>query len=158
MLRVTLLGNLGADPDARYTAKGTPVVQLRVAVNQIRRGPDGERQENTEWFRVSISGPRADFASRLQKGNKVLVAGRLQIGHYTSKGGEARTSFDVWADDFEALSARPRDVEPALGGEADVADGVEVAEPVAAAGGVVNGSGRKTVARAATADLEDLPF
>ncbi len=157
MLRVTLLGNLGADPDVRFTAKGSSVVQLRVAVNQIRRGPDGERQENTEWFRVSISGPRADFAQRLQKGNRVLVVGRLQIGHYTSKDGEARTSFDVWADDFESLSLRPRDAEPVPGTETDVADAADAAEPVGAA--AVNGNGRKAVTRAAaSSDLEELPF
>jgi single stranded DNA-binding protein len=134
---------------------------LSVAVNQIRRGPDGERQENTEWFRVSVSGPRGDFAQRLQKGNRVLVAGRLQISHYTTKDGEPRTGFDVWADDFESVSLRPRDAEPLPGAEADVADAAESGEPVAApagAGGTVNGNGRKPVARAATADLEDLPF
>src|ERR687883_1344878 len=106
MLRVTLLGNMGADPEVRYTQKGTQMVSFRVAVNQVRTGPDGERQENTEWFRVRVSGRQTEFAQRLSKGARVLVFGRLDIGHYQSRDGETRTSFDVWADDVQAMSPR----------------------------------------------------
>src|SRR6188768_3195304 len=107
MLRATLLGNLGADPDQRFTAKGAQFVVFNVAVNQIRRGPDGERQESTEWFRVHVNGPRAEFAQRLSRGNRVMVIGRLSISHYTSKDGEPRTGFDVYADEIEAMTPRP---------------------------------------------------
>ena len=105
MLRVSLLGNMGADPELRYTAKGTQIASIRVAVNQVRTGPDGERQENTEWFRVRVSGPRADFVQRLSKGNRVLVIGRLDIGHYQSREGDTRTSFDVWADEVQLIGS-----------------------------------------------------
>src|SRR5919197_5977013 len=104
MLRVSLLGNMGADPEVRYTAKGTQIVSIRVAVNQVRTGPDGERQENTEWFRVRVAGRQSEFAQRLQKGQRVLVIGRLDISHYTSREGEARVGFDVWADDVQSMS------------------------------------------------------
>src|ERR671931_1709331 len=106
MLRVSLLGNLGADPELRYTQKGTPIASFRVAVNQVRTGPDGERQENTEWFRVRAMGRLSDFAQRLQKGTRVLVVGRLDIGHYQSREGDTRVSFDVWADEVLNVSAR----------------------------------------------------
>src|SRR5215207_3792607 len=123
MLRVTLLGNMGADPEVRYTKKGTQIASIRVAVNQVRTGPDGERQENTEWFRVRVSGPRGDFVQRFSKGNRVLVVGRLDIGHYQSREGETRTSFDVWADEVQLIGPRPPLGEPetALDGEADAA-------------------------------------
>src|SRR5918912_4207999 len=106
MLRVSLLGNLGADPEVRYNSKGVPMVSFRVAVNQVRTGPDGERQENTEWFRVRAMGRLSEFAQRLQKGTRVLVFGRLDVGHYQSREGEMRVSFDVWADDVQSVSAR----------------------------------------------------
>ena len=165
MLRVSLLGNMGADPEVRYSQKGTQIVSFRVAVNQVRPGPDGERQENTEWFRVKVSGRQSEFVQRLTKGSRVLVFGRLDIGHYQSRAGEPRPSFDVWGDDVEAMS-RP------LSAEADTAfeaDG-DVPEParagvssVGASSGANGRGGRpsRTAAEpitAASEDLEDLPF
>src|SRR5918912_10444 len=122
MLRVSLLGNLGADPEVRYTQKGTQMVSFRVAVNQVRTGPDGERQENTEWFRVRVSGRQTEFAQRLSKGTRVLVMGRLDIGHYQARDGETRTSFDVWADEVQAMSSRTAPID---------ADGFGEGEPEA---------------------------
>ena len=166
MLRVTLLGNLGADPEVRYTSKGSTMATLRVAVNQIRQGPDGERQENTEWFRVKAMGRLAEFAQRLSKGSKVLVVGRLDIGKYQSREGETRTSFDVWADEVQSMASgsfRPTDAEgfmdsepgapePALAGAAPSAsparaNGAKAARPRADSPGA-----------GPSADLEDLPF
>jgi single-strand DNA-binding protein len=165
MLRVTLLGNLGADPDQRFTAKGAQLVVFNVAVNQVRRGPDGERQESTEWFRVNVSGPRAEFAQRLSRGSRVMVIGRLSISHYTSKDGEPRTGFDVWADEIEPMSQRPRDPEALVEAERESApEAVESHTPVAAGAGSARGRtaiGRGTANGAATtpiAETEDLPF
>ena len=163
MLRVTLLGNLGTDPEVRWSAKGTQIAEFRVAVNQVRTGPDGERQENTEWFRVRVAGRQSEFAQRLTKGSRVLVIGRLDISHFQGKDGESRTGFDVWADDVQAMSgsARPLAVD-ADGPEAEV----ESLEPAAA--GVssrqtrTNGrpAARSTApsADADSSELEDLPF
>ena len=174
MLRVTLLGNLGADPETRYSAKGSLVVSVRVAVNQVRTGPDGERQENTEWFRVRVMGRQAEFAQRLGKGSRVLVVGKLDISHYQSRDGESRTGFDVWADEIQSISA-PRmgqgdgdafmdaadagAPEPALAGA-----GAGSAPPNGATnGGRANGRqsggrGSAAAAEAPPSDLEDLPF
>src|ERR1700738_2997326 len=112
MLRVTLMCNTGADPELRYSQKGTAIVSFNVAVNQVRKGPDGERQENTEWFRIRVGGPSAEFVQRLSKGTKVLVLGRLDISHYQNRDGEPRTGFDVWADDVQAMSSRATSFEP----------------------------------------------
>src|ERR671932_1761911 len=124
MLRVSLLGNMGADPEVRYTAKGTQIVSIRVAVNQVRTGPDGERQESTEWFRVRVSGRQSEFVQRLSKGTRVLAIGRLDISHYQSRDGEPRTGFDVRADEVQAMSRQPTG-EPYLPHDSDV----DTAEP-----------------------------
>jgi single-strand DNA-binding protein len=165
MLRVSLLGNMGADPEVRYTAKGVQIVAIRVAVNQVRTGPDGERQENTEWFRVRVAGRQSEFVQRLSKGTRVLAIGRLDIGHYQSRDGESRTSFDVWADDVQALS-RQMTSEPELSHDSDT----DTAEPAAVgvssvSSGSSNGRGSRASARSGSSgaatpaeDLEDLPF
>jgi single-strand DNA-binding protein len=171
MLRVTLMGNMGGDPELKYSQKGTAIASFSVAVNQVRKGPDGERQENTEWFRIRVGGPQTEFVQRLSKGTKVLVLGRLDISHYQSRDGEPRTGFDVWADDVQAMSSR------AFGGEPDgmQESDAEAREPVAAG---VSSMGEANGARASSngararsnsrttapggegggQDLEDLPF
>src|SRR5215216_7551561 len=164
MLRVTLLGNLGSDPELRYTPSGSQAVTFRVAVNQVRKGPDGERQENTEWFRVNVTGPKTEYVKRYTKGTRVMVVGRLSISHYQSRDGEARTGFDVWADEVESMSPRPRGAEstdteaevaePASAGVSSLA-GAETERP---ANG--NGRGRRPTVGASGSgeELEDLPF
>jgi single-strand DNA-binding protein len=106
MLRVTVLGNLGSDAELRYSAKGTPIAGFSVAVNQVRTGVNGQREESTEWFRINVTGRQADFASHLQKGQRVLAIGRLQISHFERKDGTQGTGFDVWADEVQNVSGR----------------------------------------------------
>lgn len=161
MLRVTLLGNLGADPEARYTAKGSQITSFRVAVNQVRTGQDGERQESTEWFRVRAMGRLGEFAQRLSKGTKVLVMGRLDIGQYTGRDGETRTSYDVWADEIQSMSPRGMPAEPdgLLEGEHDAEPAMAGASaPSRGANGRPARRGEAASGEHASADLEDLPF
>jgi single-strand DNA-binding protein len=146
MLRVSLVGNMGAEPEARFTNKGTQMTTFNVAVNQIRNGADGERQENTHWFRVRVMGARQEYVSKLTKGARVLVVGRLDIGQYKSREGDMRTSLDVWADEVVAMSQRP----PADTGGFDAEPEAE-AEPVAAPQ-ARNGKPKRSE------ELEDLPF
>jgi single-strand DNA-binding protein len=171
MLRVTLLGNLGADPEVRYSATGQQLVSFNVAVNQVRKGPDGERQENTEWFRIRVPTRQNEFVQRLSKGTKVLVLGRLDIGHFQGRDGTMRTSFDVWAEEIQAMTSRGAPAEPdgMMDGdthtpEAAVA-GVSSLSGAAAGARGTNGKGARTSARPdspsgedAAGDLEDLPF
>jgi single-strand DNA-binding protein len=170
MLRVTLLGNLGGEPEVRFTQKGTQFAQFSVAINQVRLGPDRERQENTEWFRVKVSGRQTEFAQRLTKGSRVLVIGRLDIGHYQGKDGEPRVSYDVWADDVQAMSTSARPYAAEM--DASAGDAEEATEPALAGVSSLNGSpaaqngrGRAPRGEASTRgtngsseDLEDLPF
>jgi single-strand DNA-binding protein len=175
MLRVSLLGNLGGDPEARYSQRGALVISFRVAVNFVRNGPDGERQENTEWFRVRVMGRQAEFAQRLQKGNRVLVIGRLDISHYQSREGDTRVGFDVWADEVQNVSAARAavDAEPleadgaaesGLAGVSSLAGSGErraAASQNGSASGSGGGRGRAAspaVPQDPAEDLEDLPF
>ena len=167
MLRVTLLGNMGADPEVRFTQKGTQIASFNVAVNQVKTGPDGERQENTEWFRVRVTGRQTDYVSRLLKGTRVMVIGRLDIGHFQARDGTLRTSFDVWADEVAAMSRPGVPAEPAGLMEAEAE---EAAEPALAGVSSLGGdgaaasrsNGKNTRGRANAeeqeAALEDLPF
>ena len=108
MLRVDLIGNLGGDPQVTFSQKGNELVQLNVAVNQVRTDPNGQRQESTEWFRVRAMNNLLERAKVLAKGNRVFVTGRCDIGHYVSRDGEQRTSYDVWADEITSLTPRPQ--------------------------------------------------
>jgi len=107
MLRVTVLGNLDSDAELRYSTKGAPIAGFRVAVNQVRTGANGEREESTEWFRVNVTGRQADYAAHLQMCQRVLAIGRLQISHFQRKDGTQGTGFDVWADEVQNVSGRP---------------------------------------------------
>ena len=107
MLNLTLVGNLGAEPTVGATQKGTAIATMRVAVNHSRTDTTtGERTESTELFRVRAMGRLVDLAQRLTKGSRVLVIGRLDIGHYQSSEGDARTSYDVWADEIVPFGVR----------------------------------------------------
>ena len=77
--RMQIIGNLGADPELRYTPSGKAVTNLRVAVNDNRKGPDGEWIEETLWIRVEVWDQAAErLAEQLRKGNKVYAEGQLR--------------------------------------------------------------------------------
>lgn len=105
--RVVLVGNLGRDPEMRYSQNGTPITTFSLAVNKRRRGQDGQFQDETSWFRVTLFRQQAENANEwLRKGNKVLVTGEISIRPYTGSDGIERTSVDVTADGFENLTGR----------------------------------------------------
>jgi single-strand DNA-binding protein len=99
--KIILIGNLGADPEMRYTPSGQPVTSFRMATN--RKWTDretNEPKEETTWFRVSVWGKQAEFCNEyLRKGRMVLVeADRIQANAYTKKdSGEAAASLEVTA-------------------------------------------------------------
>jgi len=106
--RVVLVGNLGRDPEMRYSQNGNPITNFSLAVGRRRRGPDGTYQDETDWFRVTLFRFNAENAAEwLKKGSRVLVEGQLQIRMYTGNDGVERTSVDVLADSF--LNLTPRD-------------------------------------------------
>lgn len=105
--RVILVGNLGRDPEMRYTPKGTPVTNFSIAVNRRRPAGDGNYQDEVDWYRVSVFGRQAEIADQyLKRGMKVLVDGQLQIRMYTTQEGVERTSVEVNCDNFQMLTSR----------------------------------------------------
>ena len=148
MFKAIFIGNLGSDTEERFTATGSSLVSFRVAVNGRRRGPDGEWQEHTDWIRVRVGGRQAEYAKRLRKGSRVHVIGTLEVGQYTSREGEVRTSLDVYADEVTNLS--PRD---------ELGDTAEAERPAAAAAAPAKPATSGAAPADSTADeLEDLPF
>ncbi|GLQ90842.1 single-stranded DNA-binding protein [Dyella flagellata] len=103
--KVILVGNLGADPEVRYTAGGTAIASLSVATSeQWTDKQSGQKQERTEWHRVKLFGRLAEIAGEyLKKGRQVYVEGSLRTDKYTDKQGVERYSTDIIASDLQML-------------------------------------------------------
>jgi single-strand DNA-binding protein len=103
--KVILVGNLGADPDLRYTSSGSPVCELRLATNESWTDKQGQRQERTEWHRVIVWGKTGENCSKyLSKGRQVYLEGRLQTRSWDDKDGNKRYTTEIVANDVQFLS------------------------------------------------------
>jgi single-strand DNA-binding protein len=105
--KVILIGNLGADPELKYTPTGNrPVCNLSVATNEVFKDKTGQRQERTEWHRVTVWGEQAENCHKfLAKGRSVYVEGRLQTRSWDDKEGKKRYSTEIVADRVVFLSS-----------------------------------------------------
>jgi single-strand DNA-binding protein len=105
--KVMIMGNLGADPEMRFTANGTPVTSFRIAVNRVRLGTDGERRPETDWFNVVAWNKLAENCNQfLTKGKRVYVEGRLQNRSWEGQDGQTRYRTEVVANDVIFLDRR----------------------------------------------------
>ena len=105
-----IIGNMGKDPEMRYTPSGQAVTQFSVATSRSHKDREGNWQEETEWHRVVCWGPLAErTAEYLRKGRKVYVAGRLQTRQWEDQSGAKRYSTEVIADKVMPLDRRPED-------------------------------------------------
>jgi len=171
--RVQIIGNLGADPEMRYTPSGSAVTNFRVAVSRNRRGADGNMVDETEWFRVvawdSGNYKLAEICNEyLRKGHKVYVEGRLQSRKYTDKDGVERTSVEIVATDMVMLSGRDEPGEGGTGGgrsfDGDEGRAPAPARPAAASGGGGSRAPQRPAPRQQQqnddfdSDLDDVPF
>ena len=103
-----VIGNLGADPEMRYTADGAAVTNFRIAASRNYTGADGERKEETEWFRIVAFRKLAELCNQyLQKGRRVYVEGRLQTRQWEGQDGQKRYTTEVIAQDVQFLDSRP---------------------------------------------------
>jgi single-strand DNA-binding protein len=116
--KVILVGNLGRDPELRYTPQGTPVCSFTMATNERRKDKTGEMQDHTTWFRVTLWGRQAETASQyLTKGRPVYIEGRLRVEEWTDRDGKARYTLEVHATDMQFIGgARPDDAMAARAG------------------------------------------
>lgn len=106
--RVTLLGNLGADPELRFTQAGQGVLNIRLATTESYLDKDRQRKERTDWHNVTVWGKRGEaLAKILTKGSRILVEGRLQTSSYDDREGTKRYKTEVVASNV-LLAGGPR--------------------------------------------------
>jgi single-strand DNA-binding protein len=146
--RIQIIGHLGRDPEMRCPPSGQPTTTFSVAVNRGRREQDGQRTEETDWFRVVCWNKLAETVDQyLKKGQRVYIEGQLQIRKYIANGGEQQTAVEIVANDLLMLSVREEGTE----------------RPSAPANG---NKGRRAPAKTTVADpfddeldeFDDLPF
>jgi single-strand DNA-binding protein len=106
--KVILIGNLGKDPEVKYTPQGTPVAKITLATNERFKGKDGQWQDRTEWHNVVLWQRLAEIAGEyLKKGGKVYIEGRLQTRSWEDKqSGQKKYMTEVVANDLVLLGGR----------------------------------------------------
>ena len=106
--KVILLGNLGADPETRYTASGSAVTNIRMATNETWRDrQSGEQQERTEWHRVVFFSRLAEIAAEyLRKGSQCYIEGRIQTRKWQGQDGQDRYTTEIVANELQLLGGR----------------------------------------------------
>ena len=144
--RVLLIGNLTKDPELRYTPSGTPVANLRLAVNSTFKGQDGQKKEETCYVTIVVWSKQAEICNQyLKKGRSVFIEGRLLYRSWESEG-KTRSTMEVRADRVQFLGG------PAGGPGRGDAEAPEPAEAVRAGGGTAEDAGPEDVADG------DVPF
>jgi single-strand DNA-binding protein len=152
--KIIVVGNLGRDPEMRYTPQGTAVCSFTMATNERRKDKSGEQQDVTTWFKVTVWGKQAETVSKyLTKGRKVYVEGRLHVEEWTDRDGKPRHTLEVNATDVHFIDS------------AQGVEGIPVnqsARPAANASAARAGGGGSTGggARHTAPDIEDdeIPF
>jgi single-strand DNA-binding protein len=145
--KMMIIGNLGADPELRYTPSGKAVANLRVAVNDRSRGADGEWVEETMWIGVEVWEQQAErLAEQLRKGNKIYAEGQLRAREYEGRDGAKRTALELRFARVVNLERRPRDES---GEAASYGDAPPAVRP--------RGAGQSS-APGAEMDVDDIPF
>ena len=152
--KMMIIGNLGADPELRYTPSGKAVTNLRVAVNSNRRGPDGEWVEETLWLRVEVWDQAAERAAEpVRKGNKIYAEGELRAREYDGNDGQKRTSLELRFARVVNLERRARDEggDGGGGGGAGYGDAPPAVRPRGAEQRASSAPGNEM-------DVDDIPF
>lgn len=111
--KIMVMGNLGRDPELRYTPQGTPVCSFSIATNERRRDKSGEFQDLTTWFRVTLWGKQAETAAQyLTKGRPVFIEGRLRMEEWTDRDGKTRHTLEIHGTDMQFVGGRGEDAQP----------------------------------------------
>lgn len=149
-----IVGNLGADPEMRYTANGNSVTTFNVAVNEQWTAGSGERQQRTEWYSCVMWGRLAEIASQyLSKGSPVMVVGRMQTRSWDGNDGQKHYRTELVGQSMQLLGSREGGREYAGAGQYDNAGGGHLARAAqqAAAGLPIDDA-------EGDIDADDLPF
>ena len=105
--KVILVGNLGDDPETKYTQSGMAVTIVRLATTSVRKDRDGNTQERTEWHRVKFFGKLGEIAGEyLRKGSQCYVEGSIRYDKFTGQDGQDRYITEIVADEMQMLGGR----------------------------------------------------
>lgn len=105
--KVILVGNLGNDPDTKYTQGGMAITRISLATTSVRKDKDGNQQERTEWHRVVFFGKLGEIAAEyLKKGGQCYVEGSIRYDKYTDAAGVEKYSTDIIADELQLLGGK----------------------------------------------------
>ena len=105
--KAILVGNLGNDPETRYTQGGMAVTKISLATTSVRKDRDGNNQEKTEWHRVTFFGKLGEIAAEyLRKGSQVYVEGRITYSELTGDDGQKKYFTDIVADEMQMLGGK----------------------------------------------------
>ena len=105
--KVILVGNLGDDPETKYTQSGMAVTTIRLATTSVRKDRDGNTQERTEWHRVKFFGKLGEIAGEyLRKGSQCYVEGSIRYDKFTGQDGQERYITEIVADEMQMLGGR----------------------------------------------------
>ena len=105
--KIILVGNLGRDPELRYTPQGKAVCSFSMATNERKKDSSGEFQNVATWFRVTLWGNQAETANKyLSKGRQVYIEGRLRMEEYTDREGAIQKTLEVNATDMQFIGSR----------------------------------------------------
>jgi len=105
--KVIIVGNLGNDPETKYTQSGMAITRASIATTSVRKDKDGNQQERTEWHRVVFFGKLGEIAGEyLRKGSQVYVEGSIRYDKYTGQDGLEKYTTDIIADEMQMLGGR----------------------------------------------------
>lgn len=150
--KVILIGNLGKDPEVRYLPSGDAVANISIATTETWKDKGGEKQEKTEWHRVSMFSKLAEIAGEyLKKGSQVYIEGRLETRKWTDKEGHERYTTEIRADRMQMLGSRSGGSERMAPPEDDAAPRATTPAPAKKAAGAAKGGGFDDIE-------DDIPF
>lgn len=143
--KVILIGNLGRDPEVRYTPNGLAVANLNIATSETWKDKQsGENQERTEWHRIALYARLAEIAGEyLRKGSKIYIEGRLQTRKWQDKNGQDRYTTEIIADSLQMLDSK--------GGSNNMSDNMSAPE-------MATESASPTPASSTDSFDDDIPF
>lgn len=155
--KIIIVGNLGRDPELRYTPQGIAVCSFTMATNEKRRDKSGELADVTTWFKITLWRQQAENASKyLTKGSPVYIEGRLRIEEWTDRDNNKRYTLDVQATDMQFISSRGEGGSSDYSGQHDDHDSGFTGGPSTPAPASTSGSSA-SASPAAAAD-DDIPF
>ena len=159
--KVILVGNLGNDPEVKYTQGGMAITKVSLATSSVRKDKDGNQQEKTEWHRVTFFGKLGEIAGEyLKKGSQVYVEGRITYSEHTGDDGQKRYFTDIVADEMQMLGGGE-------GGQRGGGEGGGYQQRSSGGGGSYGSGGdrqqrapaqRREPAAAKPANFDDVPF